>query len=370
MLLVLVPILVAAVFAASGLLKSADGAETVSFLRRLPLPGWLKTKIFAALIPPGELILAAALLLAGGGWFFAVCVATLAVALCYLAIVLWAWRAPEEIACNCFGSFSRAPVSARTVVRNGVLVMAAVVLVVMGARGYPGVPAQVLSMRADDVAWLLLVLGLVATLGWTWLRRHGSTAPSAAGLPATAERANSAARSWVPVLDPPSSLEEARARTEGMRVPPIELVSREGDIVYLDKLKKGEDRLVFFIQAGCDACAAVMPLIPIWEAGLRGRIELIAVSRSPRAEFVTAHPEIAHLTCYGGLSAAEKLSVMVSPSLVLLGHEGVVLAGPIAGPDAIATFMAGLIRAVLAPPDTHRRPAHQSYIYATSEGKT
>src|SRR5450830_449818 len=327
MLLVLVPILVAAVFAASGLLKSADGAETVSFLRRLPLPGWLKTKIFAALIPPGELILAAALLLAGGGWFFAVCVATLAVALCYLAIVLWAWRAPEEIACNCFGSFSRAPVSARTVVRNGVLVMAAVVLVVMGARGYPG-------------------------------------------LPATAERANSAARSWVPVLDPPSSLEEARARTEGMRVPPIELVSREGDIVYLDKLKKGEDRLVFFIQAGCDACAAVMPLIPIWEAGLRGRIELIAVSRSPRAEFVTAHPEIAHLTCYGGLSAAEKLSVMVSPSLVLLGHEGVVLAGPIAGPDAIATFMAGLIRAVLAPPDTHRRPAHQSYIYATSEGKT
>nr|WP_050478640.1 MauE/DoxX family redox-associated membrane protein [Herbaspirillum rhizosphaerae] len=364
------PILVAAVFATSGILKSADGAETLSFLRRLPLPGWLKNKTVAGLIPLGDFVLAAALVLAGGGWFLAVGVATLAVTLAYLAIVVWAWRAPEEIACNCFGSLRREPVSGRTVARNGVLVTAAVVLVLMGAFGYPGVPAQVLSMRADDLAWLLLVLCLAAALGWSWLRRPGLTAPSAIGAAPVAEHADQASQSWSPILPPPSSLEHARARTEGMRLPPIELVSRAGDIVYLDKLNKKEDRLVFFIQSGCDACAEIMPLMPLWETLLRGKIEVMAVSQSPRAEFMAAHPEVAHFTCYGGLSAAEKLSIVVSPSMVLLGHEGVVLAGPIAGPDEIAAFMTGLIRAAVPTPDTHRRPLHPSYIYATSEGKS
>lgn len=215
----------------------------------------------------------------------------------------------ERPACSCFGAMSAEPIGARTLVRNGVLLVL-VMLVAWGAVAYPRVPKV---LPTDDAVWLAVAAVLVAVLAWLWGEVH-----------ALRKRVDEQALSTL----------GAEGLPVGAVAPEFSLLDVAGGRTSLASLLALERQvLLVFVHPGCELCAALARELPRWQERTARVLTVVVVGNGDAAEHAEWGREqgLADIPVLvqQGNEAALRYRVRGTPSAVLIDAEGRV-AAPVA----------------------------------------
>ncbi|MBS1673027.1 MAG: hypothetical protein JSS74_03585 [Actinobacteria bacterium] len=310
--LILVGVLVASGVAK---LRTPDDAEGWA---ELGIPAVLRQEWLIRLHPWAEIALAVVLLLFGG--WIGTAAAIIAVLL-FGAYLVMVWRAKNrtpDASCACFGE--RQPITARTLLRNGWLVLLALIAAVgIGALPLAG---GVLLLAVAQWPWTLALAAVAVT--FVLVRETGSGSAGAA-------RTDEAAA----VVVPDDELEDyLRTRTPAI---PVQL--GDGTTTTLRELASAEPVLLLAVSETCGSCTPVIESVDAYRALLPEVSVRLLLQNQPENSTLrsTEEPQTVHdPDRYVGLSFADS---WFTPSAVLLGADGLLAGGPVTGTTKVAEFV-------------------------------
>ncbi|UFS57840.1 MauE/DoxX family redox-associated membrane protein [Subtercola endophyticus] len=313
--------LLALVFGASGALKLGSIDATHSALTALGAPRFLRNRPIAAAVPYAELALSIALICAPSPLFTAVSAVAVAVSAVFLLLAARSAGRPEAVYCNCFGSLSAQPIGRATVIRNGILLVFAVITLTFAREGVvPTIAALDAPSLIAYLAVLSLVLVACVALLLTRAARH-TTLPS-----------------------PESS---TTFDSTPWPIPDVEVTTGTGDVIPLAHVASHKATLLFLVSAECTPCRYILSSIPAWQQQLLGAVD-IALLTSEKPSVMA--PLVDGLTVpvyygYRALLTVTKLSGV--PAAFLLTPDRNVSAGPALGSDEIDGMMAAVTAAIV-----------------------
>jgi hypothetical protein len=331
--------LIAVVLVISGIAKLPATDRTLAAMAGLRVPKILQRRAVACALPILELGIALALLVAPGVARFTAALAAVAMLLVFTVLVARAVRAGDEISCECFGALSRDVVDGTTVVRNLVLLAAAVAAALVG----PDDQSFVLSLTTLAAAELAaLVILWIAMVAIALLARQNLD------LRAELRRVDATPRSDD---DASAQVVDADTSTTGRPIPDAELVNSVGVSLPLTRLDRGRAVLLLFVKAGCGSCAPVARAFPEWEARIGANVT-IRIATSSRPDDIAEHyPEYGDRVRFGARGARAALGVRMLPSAVLLGSDGTVASDVAEGFDEISALVDGIEDAMRSLPE-------------------
>ncbi|MFD6700751.1 MULTISPECIES: MauE/DoxX family redox-associated membrane protein [unclassified Microbacterium] len=309
--LILVGVLVASAIAKLRTPDDAAGWEA------LGIPAALRRDWLIRLHPIAELVLAAALLLLGGVLGIAAAVVAVLLFAAYLVMVWRAKRQTPDASCACFGERRR--ITGRTLLRNGWLVLMAVIsAVAIGALPLWG-----------GVATLAVVL-------WPWTLALAAVAVTfvlvqESGSAEVGDRASAGA----PAAGGEDELEDyLRSRTPAV---PVQLA--DGQTTTLRMLSERQPVLLLAVSETCGSCTPVIESIDEYRALLPEVSVRFLLQSAPGDSRLasTEEPQTLHdPNRYVGPSLADH---WFTPTAVLLGADGLLAGGPVAGRSSIDEFV-------------------------------
>lgn len=309
-----------AVLLVSGIAKLRDPQATRDAFTALRVPRIVPADAGAGTLPWVEVALGVLLLLAPAGWLVPVAAAVLVLMLAYTALIARALGFEEPVTCSCFGSIGGHDVDRTTLGRN-----------------------------------LLLSLLAVAAL---WAAVDGGSAPSAFGAldgPGWYALAAAAAAATVAALvlgapgttDAPPDPEPLDY--ERQAIPFGALTLPDGRATTLAELSRSQARLLLVLNPGCGPCVRTAEQADTWAARLAPAVGVVAIypdEQSARA--ATEHsPDLA--AWEPELNVRRVFSVG-TPAAVLLGADGFLAGGPVAGEKDVAAFVDEVLDAVAEQP--------------------
>lgn len=316
--------LVSFTFAWSGFAKLGRTTETLQTMVELRVPHLLRRRVFAAVVPAWELILAATLLFAGGiarstAGFLAT--GTLVIFTALLIGVLWRG---EEVSCGCFGQLSQdTNVTGWSIARN-ILLLALTVMIAVLAPGRPSTLGAMLQhgMSFTLSIWLIYAIALLIVFALRLRRSHEASRPedSTSGAPSS---------KWTKVSD-----------LMGEPIPDVEVVSANGVTVPLTRLGRGMPVMLLFLSAECSTCIEIADRVPVWQTRMEPiRIRILTSSRPDVV--ADRFGDAASFVRYGSKAAMEALGVRGGPAAVVLGSaDHPVVASPVVhGAEGIAALV-------------------------------
>jgi len=349
----------AAVFATAGVAKLTDRRDFGRALRDFGVPDRL-TPAFAVAVPVAELGVAAALVLPVVAWWAAL--AGVVLLATFMAVIGRSLARGEKPTCKCFGRLSAGQIGRKTLVRNGILLVAATVIVVAGpsrvAPGALGWVAELTGAQQLGLAAVVVIAGLLTSQGWLLaqvLRQNGRILNRVAALEGALANAP-AGRPGLPLL-PPGNGANGNGNgnghnghhhgppglTNGHPAPAIRLPDLDGDLVEAD-LRGGLTVLLFW-NPGCGFCQQMLPALRTWADERSADAPSLLVIAAGSAEDNRAQGLAATVLLDADFSTAHEFGATGTPQAVLVGPDGGI-ASPLArGADAVAR----LLDARLAP---------------------
>lgn len=331
--------LIAVVLLVSGIAKLPAAGRTLAAMADLRVPKPLQRRIVAQALPIFELGIALTLLLAPGLARFGAALAAVAMMAVFTALVARAVRAGDEVSCECFGALSRDVVDGTTVVRNLVLLAAAIAAALVGPDG----GSLVLSLPSQSAADLTLLVTLwiataaIALFAWRNLDLRAELRRVAA-TQARAEASDTGASDDRPLA--------------GRPIPDAELVNSAGVSLPLTRLdRSGRGVLLLFVKAGCGSCVPVARAFPEWEARIGANVAIRVATSSRPSEIADVYPEYGDRVRFGARGARHALGVRMLPSAVLLGVDGNVATDVAEGFMEISALVNGIEDAMRSLPD-------------------
>ncbi|MGV9819049.1 TlpA family protein disulfide reductase [Nocardia xishanensis] len=324
----------AVVFGLSAWGKLADRAGTRQAVGDFEVPvRWVPAVAWG--LPVVEAVLAVSVLLP---WTAAAAaIGALLLLTVFTAVMVRLMRRGKRPACSCFGAASATPIGARSIVRNGVLMLLAAV-VLWGAFARPSVPAGLPAATATGLAFFAVVCGVL-----TWLTGQ---------VGALRRRLDEQALSTL----------GAEGLPVGSVAPEFELLDVAGDRTSLaDLLAAGRAVLLVFVHPGCELCAALARELPRWRT--RTDLTMVVVGNGDPVEQAAWGVEqglgddIPALVQQGN-EAALRYRVRGTPSAVLIDADGRV-AAPVAR-GAIATRELIITRKSVRTPLSSRSNGHHA----------
>ncbi len=309
---------VAVVLAISGATKvSAPQTTEDAFLAlRIPL---VPPALGAALLPWAEIALAVGLVALRGLPLVIVAGVALALCLAYTGIIARALGFAEPVTCACFGTFGAAKVSRTTLWRNIVLSLVAA-LALAGA-------------VAGEHVW-----GLVTT-GPLWILVAALTAVLFALIAAGSESgatSHTTADSGAEELD-----------YERVPIPYGVLQTQDGVSITLREMAAAQARLLIFLSSGCGSCNRTEARVDEWAKQLHPMVSVVPVyAYAPKQ---TAFGKTWFLQPENNVSTV--LDSRGTPSAVLLGADGMLAGGPVAGEDSVRRFVDEVIEQLRGAPE-------------------
>ncbi|MGC5628725.1 MauE/DoxX family redox-associated membrane protein [Georgenia sp. Z1344] len=246
-------------------------------LAALGLPRWAHRPATIRLHAVAEIVVGLALVTVPGPWLVAPALAAAVLTATYLVVSWRAWRSPEPLGCHCFGWDDDRVVGPAHLALNVALVVAAVVAVVAGVRGWWAI---------DDLPPIVLgIAGAVALVAHLWgLSGNGGDTD----------------RGGRPYLRRP--------------IPKGQVVV-DGRAVELTDLARERAQLL-----------VRMPLIG------REREYLLAALPEWRRRLPHVDVRVTEGDARGGY---RRLGILGAPSAVVLGADGLLAGGPVSGGDRI-----------------------------------
>ena len=333
----------AAVLLLSGVAKLVSPATGRSLLGTAAVPDALSAPWLAAVLPWAETALAAALLIASGPWLSAAAAVTAVLFTGFTVVVVRGTRAPDPASCGCFGALSTAPVSWRTVVRNAVFTLAAVLALVLSLTGFHGpvldVPGSLLAAVAVPVVIVLVTV---------WSEGAGRSPGGAHDvarvppLPHLREAAASlspetAARGSIPATEPAEDPAH-EVDYERLPIPWAGLQDAAGAAVTLRALASTRARALVAVSSTCAWCTPVIERLEHL-ADDTGPVALHAVISQPQElERIPAElRDEALVDVHGDLATV--FEHPGTPWAVVLGADGLLAGGPVAGAGPVLELL-------------------------------
>lgn len=302
-----------AVLLTSGVAKLRDRRATRDAFDALRVPALLPADASASALPWVEVALAGLLLVAPDGSLVPVAVVVLLLMTTYALLVARALTFDEPVTCSCFGSLGRHGVDGWTLGRNLLLVCLA---------------------------------GLA-----TWFAVDGDSVPSAFG---SLDRggwwtlASAAAAAAVAVLvvggpsTPTAPMADELLDYERRPIPYGVLDLPGGRTATLTELAMTQARLLVVLNPGCGPCVRTAARLDDWAALLAPAVGVLAVY--PDESSAAGAPE--HARELGVVEPelnVRRVLAVGTPAAVLLGADGLLAGGPVAGEDAVSEFVEDVV---------------------------
>ncbi len=306
--LVLAPLACGLVLLVSGGAKLRDHGATQAAFSALDVPAWLRRPLVVRGLPYVELGLGAGLLVTWGWMLAVVGVLTLALFVAYAALVARVLRKGADVHCQCFGSLGDDRVTGGTLARNVALVLLAALATGVGLAGSGGWPL-VHDFTTDDWVWLGMAVGVAATA----VLVHGRSSP--------------------PDIEPADELDYLR-----QPIPFGLLEAEDGSRSTLRQLAAERPQLLVLLSVGCGSCHDVASKLLEWAARL-APVEIDTVFTQPLAELPDDLRPEGIRRWLDIESAVTETFGWGRPSAVLLGADGLLAGGPVAGAGKVAAFV-------------------------------
>ena len=350
--LVAAPILVTMTLVVSAVTKlgEREGIEDAMTSLRLPLRP--AHRAIAAVLPGLELLLALALWVPAAGIGVVAASGATVLMLAYLVIIARALTFEEEVSCSCFGSLASPAVSRATLWRNMLLVVLSAATVVSAATG-----RTALVLTQSPLALLGTALALLIAVVLTVLVLGGTRDAGARGTDDGAGRGDGTAFDGTA-----DGGEEELLDYERSPIPGGVLQRPDGSLVTLRQLAGRRAVLLIFVSEGCGPCERVLDAAPAWITDLAPFMDVrIALSRPlDQLREATLQRVGDHALHDLQFTARTALGARVAPSAVLLGADGLLAGGPVAGGSGVTAFVAEIQEQLAgAMEDGELRPEEQ-----------
>ena len=276
------------------------------------------------------------LLLVTWSWPLAVvAAATTALFAAYWVLVLRVLRRGEEVDCGCFGALGDDRVSGTTLARNSLLVVLAALATAFGAAGSGVLPAAAATSAPTDWWWLVLSAAVAATA----VLVVGLRRPE----PAVADD---------DLLD-----------YERVPIPFALLEDASGTRTTLRQLAAERPQLLVLPELDCWACESSPRSCPTGTSRL-GPVEVSTVFTEPLESIPETMRPVGVSAWFDVEQGATETFADGRPSAVLLGADGALAGGPVAGADAVTTFVEDIVAELAAAPELPEAPADGAAIGA------
>lgn len=314
--LVLAPLACGAALLVSGAAKLGDRAGTRAAFKALEVPRALRVPWVIRGLPYAELVLGLALVLTWG-WALALTgVLSVALFAAYWVLVARVVRRGREAHCNCFGNLGDDRVTWRTLARNSVLVVLALLVVVFGAQG-SGVPPALRDFRGAD--WLWLAMAALVALGAALLMARP---------PGRAEATDVAEGQVLDYVRQP--------------IPFGMLEAEDGTRRTLRQLAAERPQLLVLLSVGCGSCHDVAAGLVRWVDRL-APVEVDLVFTQPLAELPEDLRPAGIRRWLDLENGVTETFGWARPSAVLLGADGMLAGGPVGGFGAVMEFVEDIV---------------------------
>lgn len=309
-----------AVLLVSGAAKLRDRQATRDAFTALRVPDAVPADLAAPALPWAEVALAVLLLVAPAGWLVPVAAAVFLLMLAYTALVARALGFEEPVTCSCFGSIGRHDVDRTTLGRNLLLSLLAAITLWFAVDG-GAAPAAFGEL--DGPGWY----ALAATAAAAAVAALVAGSPGATDAPPDAEP-----------LD-----------YERQAIPFGALTLADGRATTLSELSRSQARLLVVLNPGCGPCVRTAERLDEWAARLDPAVGVAAIYPDEQsARSATEHaPDLA--AWEPELNVRRVFSVG-TPAAILLGADGFLAGGPVAGEKDVAAFVDEVLDALAEQP--------------------
>ena len=312
---------------ASGIAKAKDPSSTVEGILNLGLDSVAPLKLTPAVLPWAELVLAVGLLFAPGPLFPVFAIASCALMVFYLVVIARALATGRTEGCNCFGKKSAAPVSRYTLIRNIALTIAGILTVVASFVGGKAVVYELVGLNGSGWLWAVGA-GLIALTLWA-IQRGESLAEPAPDIPEV-------------VL--PSAADESEDYVR-VPIPYASIYTTDGRVTTLRDMSRVQARVLFFASPTCGSCTPILKTIPRWQK-LLPQLGLHPVFSSE--EKIRQAHKLEKLDEGVEALVDPKHAAMHNfgrgtPMAVILGSDGMLAGGPVAGTSDVKQLMDDLL---------------------------
>jgi thiol-disulfide isomerase/thioredoxin/uncharacterized membrane protein YphA (DoxX/SURF4 family) len=340
-LLLILRLALGGVFLVAALAKITDRAGTRRAIEGFGVPArWSAPS--ALVLPVAELAVAGCLLVPGT--VRAGAIASLGLLTLFtvaIAANLARGRRPD---CHCFGQMRSKPIGRRTLARNGVLIVVATLVLMLGLDDPgPGAVSWIADLSGTGALALALgVFTVVVLMTGSWvamhlLRQHGrlmlridrlETALAAGGLDlGDHEHLYEMPALGLPVGDP---------------APGFELASEGGTADLASFIAAGKPALLLFTDAGCGPCQELLPEVAGWQVRHHEELTIAVLASGERDATLAkaAEHELSRVFMDPERMVAEAFLASATPAAVLVAPDGTIAAPLAEGAEHIRRLLA------------------------------
>lgn len=269
-ILLIIRLFLFAVFAIAGISKLLDRPGSIKAMREFGTPDEF-AKTFAIALPFAEIVFAVCFLFTTMAWIGAL--GALLLLTTFIGGMIWQisqGRAPD---CHCFGQIHSEPVGKKSLIRNIVFAILALVLI---ARGRDGQGTSLADSNTEmlQLALIFLLIAVTAVL-LAYIRRLSDQQTEMLRRMGVLELASGES---LPVVR-----NEAGDPNDGLPIgaplPDFAIPDLSGRTVRFEQLLAvNKPFLFFFVGPACDPCEALLPEIKEWQAELADKLRFIFIS--------------------------------------------------------------------------------------------
>lgn len=315
----------AAVLATSAVAKLRDPRASEDAFVSLRVPSFVPRRTAARTVPWVEAGLALLLVLAPSPVLVVVAALVALLVLAYTGLVARALTFDAPVDCACFGALGSQRVDAVTVARNLVLLALVVAATWLATRG-ASLPGSLRALDADGW-WTVLAATAAVVVAMTIVGLPGDSTGAAEQV-GVGE-----------VLD-----------YERRPIPYGVLARPDATSATLAELASTQARLLVVLSPHCGPCVRTAEKLDAWAERLAPAVGVVAVypeTWQPDASF--AHAE--ELAMVEPDANVRRVFSVGTPGAVLLGADGLLAGGPVAGEGSIERFVEEIIASVADQPN-------------------
>ena len=345
----LIRLFLVAIFALAGIGKLLDLDGSENAIKDFGVPDIL-AKPFSVLLPFAEIFVTILLLFVQTSWLGAI--GGFLLLLTFIGGMLFQMAKGNAPNCHCFGQLHSEPVSAKSLIRNGIFAILAFFLILSG-KDNQGLSVFDSSNNSDG-NFMSFILGLATV---------GLLAAVVFYLKKISEQQTQIMRRMeileLTTLDGGREIERENLTYPnnglpiGAPAPDFVLPDINGrDISLENLLMQAKPILFFFISPTCNPCAALLPEIERWQAELRGKLNFVFVSSGKVKENLDklAGDQFKQILLQKDREIALLFGAEWTPTAVLVNTNGTVASRTAVGDRAIREMLE-MVKTQIDDPD-------------------
>src|SRR5215208_5469556 len=345
-LLLAARLILAAVFAVSGVSKLFDLSGSQSAMRSFGVPERF-TRIGGIALPIAEILIAVLLIpTATAQWGALLAFILLAV---FIASISYSLSRGRKFDCHCFGQLTTAEIGPPTLIRNAVLAVFAAFVVISGfANNNPGPGLTDVFRGLSAFEWVMLAIGVIllaALAGVSWLLVHllGQNGRLLVRLDRI-EAALEDADIEIPAADEDEDDEdeEDEGLAFGAPAPAFSLSGLYGETMTLDALRAADKPvLLLFTDPSCGPCNAMMGDVGKWQRDLSEKLTIAVITRGSLEDNRNKAKQrnLTHVLMQKDNEVADAYQTYGTPTAVLVRPDGTIGSAAAGGAQEIGTLV-------------------------------